>query len=134
MLKPKFSKLIIPFGAIYILILLPLRIFGKNLEAHNFDVDFILSANLLIFLLTVIALWMQTRGASSTNLNAFLRGIYSSLLMKMFVIVGAIFIYIAVADGKVNQNAIFSSMGIYIVYTAVEVILLMKIVRKKPDA
>ncbi|MEO9211262.1 MAG: hypothetical protein ABI208_09185 [Ginsengibacter sp.] len=132
--KSSFFEKIIPFGAIYIIIRLALRIFKKDLEAHNFDVDFIIAANLLIFLLTIIALWMQARGASSTNVNAFLRGIYSSLLMKMFVVVGALFIYIAATGGTVNQNAVLSSLGIYIIYTAVEVIILTKIVRKKPDA
>jgi hypothetical protein len=36
--------------------------------------------------------------------------------------------------GQVNKPSLFTSMGIYLVYTSMEVIQLMKIARKKTDA
>ncbi len=134
MKKPNFLTQILPFILILILVNSILTVFREKLEVQNFDVTFIVVGNLLLFSLTVLGFWIQTKGASSANVNAFLRGIYSSLLMKMLVVVGALFIYIAIVGGSINQNAVFTCMGLYILYTAVEVIILTKIVRKKPDA
>lgn len=134
MKKPNFLNHILPFILILILVNSILSVFRKKLEVQNFDVTFIVVGNLLLFSLTVLGFWIQTKGASSSNVNAFLRGIYSSLLMKMLVVVGALFIYIAIVGGSINQNAVFTCMGLYILYTVVEVIILTKIVRKKPDA
>jgi len=65
---------------------------------------------------------------------AFIRGVYSSILMKIFVVVAAILIYIFVTGGKVSKASLFTSMAFYLLYTSIEVIQLMKIVRKKPNA
>ncbi len=91
-------------------------------------------ANAILFILLFLDFYIQTKGVRSTNINAFIRGIYSSLLLKMFVIVAAILVYILVMGGETNKPSILASMGIYLVYTSLEVIQLMKIARKKPDA
>ena len=55
-------------------------------------------------------------------------------MLKMFVVVGAIFIYVYAFGGIVNMPALFIAMVIYLVYTSIEVVQLMKIARKKPNA
>lgn len=124
------SPLILLFLVINILVF----IFAKSLIASGFNLPFLLSANAVIFLLTFFGFALQAKGSSSTNVNAFIRGIYTSLLMKMFVIVGAIVIYVAVIGAEINKPSLFASLAIYLVYTCIEVIQLMKIARKKPDA
>lgn len=128
-----FKIILLPFLIIFLVIFLLLKMFAPELEAYHFDVSFIRAAHIIIFLLTLLGMWIQLRASKSTNINAFLRGIYTSLLMKMFVLVGAIFIYISVAGGTINQNAILTCFGIYVIYTAAEVILLLKIIRKKTN-
>jgi hypothetical protein len=133
-MKPAIIKSFTPFIIIFILINLLIVLFKNKLLAADYDIQFIWVANLIIFLLTLLGYFLQLKGAVSANFNHFLRGIYSSLLMKMFIIIGALVIYIAVAKGKINTPAILISMGLYLVYTAIEVIQLMKIVRNKPHA
>lgn len=133
-MKSLLGKAVVPFVIIFLAVHLLLHFFAEALKQHSFDVDFLQVANLLIFLLTLFGLWIQLRAAQSPNINAFLRGIYTSLLMKMFVLVGAIFFYISVAAGEINQQAILTCFGLYVMYTAVEVILLLKIIRRKPNA
>jgi hypothetical protein len=111
-----------------------LLIFKNILTSYGFDVNFILGANVVLFLLSLSGFFIQNKGVRSSNINAFIRGVYSSVLLKMFIIMGGILIYILIAGGKVNKPALFTSMAIYILYTSVEVIQLMKIVRKKPNA
>ena len=127
-------KKFIPVIGLFLLINLIIFIFFNSLKEYGFNVGFLIVANIVLFLLTFFGFYIQTRGVRSTNINAFIRGVYSSLLLKMFVIVGAILIYIVAMDGEVNKPSILTSLGIYLVYTFMEVVQLMKIARKKPDA
>lgn len=133
-MKPVFLKSLTPFFVLFFLANILIVVFKSQLVAAGYDIQFIWVANLIIFLLTLLGYFLQLKGVDSANFNHFLRGIYSSLLMKMFIIIGALVIYIAVAGGKVNTAAVLISMGLYLLYTAIEVIQLMKIVRNKPHA
>jgi hypothetical protein len=130
LLLKKFSPVMLLFILINILVF----IFKNSLITSGFNISFLLSANIILFVLSFSAFFIQTRGVSSTNINAFIRGVYSSLLLKLFVIVIAIVIYILVMHGEVNKPSLFTAMAIYIIYTSVEVIQLMKLARNKPDA
>lgn len=124
------TKKFIPVISLFIVINLVIFIFKSSLVDYRFDIPFLLVANVLLFLLSLFGFYIQTRGVRSANVNAFVRGLYSSLLLKMFVIIGAIFIYIYVMEGHVNKPSLFTSMAIYLIYTSIEVIQLMKIARK----
>ncbi|HXS58278.1 MAG TPA: hypothetical protein VN726_19240 [Hanamia sp.] len=126
-------KKFIPIIILFVVINLLLLIFKESLIEKGFQLNFVFVANLILFLLSSFGFFIQTKSANSSNINAFIRGVYSSLLMKMFVIVAAIFIYIFVTGGEVNKAAIFASMAIYLLYTSIEVVQLMKIARKKPN-
>ncbi len=127
-------KKFIPVIGLFLLINFIVFIFGGSLEEYGFNIGFLLVANALLFILTFLGFYVQTKGVRSSNVNAFIRGIYSSLLLKMFVIVAAILIYILLMGGETNTPSILASMAIYLVYTFLEVIQLMKIARKNPDA
>jgi hypothetical protein len=120
-MKNDLFKKFIPVIALFVFINLPILLFKTFLIESGFEINFLLIANALLFLLT-------------SNVNAFIRGIYSSLLLKMFVIVAAIFIYIYITGGKVNKPSLFTSMAFYLLYTFIEVVQLMKLARKKTNA
>lgn len=124
-----YLPLFIVFGGVFLLIIG----FKNFLVSKDVNTNFILVANFILFTLSVAGLFLQSRGAASENLNAFLRGIYTSLLMKMFLIVGAVLVYITMMDGKVNRPAVFICMALYFIFTAIEVKQIMKIVRRKTD-
>ena len=108
-------------------------VFRDYLLSKDVNTSFILGANFVLFTLSIAGLFIQGRGAGSENLNAFLRGIYTSLLMKMFLIVGGILVYITIMGGEVNRPAIFICMALYFIFTAIEIKQIMKIVRRKTD-
>lgn len=124
-----YLPLFIVFGLVFILVI----VFKNYLIAKDVNTNFVLGANFILFALSIAGLFIQSRGAGATNLNAFLRGIYTSLLMKMFLIVGAILVYITIMGGEVNRPAIFIGMALYFIFTAIEVKQIMKLVRKKTD-
>ncbi len=108
-------------------------ILNSFLQSLGFDIKFLLAANLLLFLLTLSGVFIQIKGLKSANPNAFIRGVYSSFLLKLFVIMIAVAIYLFIMKSRLNKPSLFTSMGIYILYAAVEVIQLMKIARRKPN-
>lgn len=124
-----YLPLFIVFGLVSILVI----IFKDFLAEKDVNSNLILGTNFIFFTLSIAGLFIQRRGAGSENLNVFLRGIYTSLLMKMFLIVGALLIYITIMGGEVNRPAIFICMALYFIFTAVEIKQIMKIVRKKND-
>lgn len=127
-------KTLSPLIVLFLFINILIFIFTKTLIASGFNLSFLLAANAIIFLLTFFGFALQAKGSRSANVNAFIRGIYASLLMKMFVIVAAILIYVLVIGAEINKPSLFTSLAIYLIYTCIEVIQLMKIARKKPDA
>ena len=117
------------------IILNGLIIASKNfLDTHGFDREFLIYANLFLFLLSIGGFLLQRRGVESPNPQAFVRGIYTSNLFKMFLTIILVLLYVFLMRSKINKPGLFTAMGLYIIYTAVEVTALMKLARKKKDA
>lgn len=123
-----------PLIAFCIIVLVLIIIFKNKLIYYGLQIGFLVIANVILFLLSYFSFFIQLKGVSSKSGHAFVRGLYSSLMLKMFVIIGALFIYIYGFGGSVNMSAIFIAMVLYLVYTSIEVKQLMQIARKKTDA
>lgn len=124
-------KNILPIILLFILVTVLLLIFGPRLDERGFDSRFLIMANSLLFLLTWFGFRIVSSKSGASSPHAFMRGVYLSFLIKMFVIVGALFIFISVSGNEINKSAVFISMGLYIAYTSIEVIQLMKLVRSQ---
>lgn len=124
----------IPVAVLFILVNAAVLIFRSFLELHGFGIEFLLTANVILFLVSFFGFIIQTKALNSININAFIRGVYSSLLMKIFIVIIVLGLYLFITRGKVNKPSLFTSMGLYIFYTFLEVMQLMKISRKKPNA
>lgn len=77
---------------------------------------------------------VQSKGIRSPDPQKFVRGVYASMMIKMFICMIAILIYIVLNKKNINKPALFTSMGIYIFYTVIEVSGLMKAARKNTNA
>lgn len=126
----KYLPVVILWLLISTLLLLKMNWFEKQ----GYSVTFIVIANTILFILSMVALWIQSRNLHSSNPYAFIRGVFSATLVKMLLIIGALFVFLLVDEGGVNKPALFVSMAIYVVYTSLEVYQLMKMVRKKSNA
>ncbi|HEV8080782.1 MAG TPA: hypothetical protein VGP43_08725 [Chitinophagaceae bacterium] len=128
------KKSFLPIVLVFI-ILNGLILFAKTfLENHGFDRNFLIWANLFLFLLSVGGFMLQQKGLQSPNPQAFVRGVYSSMIFKMFVCMIVVLVYVFLFRNKINKPGLFTAMGMYIVYTVVEVSTLMKVARKNKDA
>lgn len=105
---------------------------GRNaLEKYNIAQDVLLWGNLLLFAITALSYFMAMRGLKNPNPHAFVRAVYSSILLKLFVCLIVAFVYIAIVRKGLNKPAFFTVMGLYLVYTMLEVTQLTKQLRKK---
>ena len=117
---------------IIFIILSALFILGKNfLAKKGFNQDVLLMGNLFLFVITALSFWMMANGMKTKNTSAFLRGVYGGIMLKLFSCLIVAFIYIMTMKKDVNKPGLFLCMGLYIVYTFIEVKGLMKLSSKK---
>lgn len=128
--KKLFSPIILAFIILNALIL----IFRSFLEKAGFDNDLLIIANLFFFILSIAALFLQYKGLRSDNANVFIRGVYSAILLKLFICIIVVTAYAFIKSKSINKPSIFFSMGLYIIYTSIEVAALMKAAKGKSNA
>ncbi|MEO6583612.1 MAG: hypothetical protein ABIO05_04770 [Ferruginibacter sp.] len=127
-------KTFLPIVLVFI-ILNGLILFAKTLlETSGFDSNFLIWANLFLFFLSVGGFMLQQKGLQSQNPQAFVRGVYASMMFKMFICMIVVLVYVFLFRSKINKPGIFTAMGMYIVYTVVEVTALIKVARNKKNA
>lgn len=97
----------------------------------GFDQEVLIGGNLVLFAATALSFYVSYRSIRSTNPHASVRSLYGSFMIKFFIIVIAAFVYILSAKKNLNKPALFACMGLYLVYTMVEVASLQKMLRQK---
>jgi hypothetical protein len=121
--------------ALFFIVLNAFFLSGKNLLLRwNMDQDVVIIGNALLFLITLISFLLARRGLKNPNPHAFIRAVYLSVMLKLFVCVIAAFIYISMYRNNLNKPALFLCMGLYLVYTFLEVSVLMKMLKQKKNA
>jgi hypothetical protein len=105
----------------------------ESIESRGFDQAFLVYGNLLLFAVTFFSYLISRRGLQATNPNAFVRAITTSMIVKMMLVIAAVAIYIVSAGADINKPSLFATMILYLVYTFLEVGILMKQARDKAN-
>ncbi|HEX2847078.1 MAG TPA: hypothetical protein VHN59_11055 [Chitinophagaceae bacterium] len=109
-------------------------VIGKNLLAEKgIDSQVLIAGNLLLFGVSFLSFVLTQRSFQAKNPHVFVRAIYSSFIIKFFVLAAAAFIYIMVTGKNVNKPALFGCMGLYILYTVFEVSSLRRSLKQKAN-
>jgi FtsH-binding integral membrane protein len=127
-------KAFFPIVLLFIILNGLILTFKTFLESHGFDREFLIWANLFLFFISIGGFLLQRKGLQSPNPQVFVRGMYASMMFKMFICMIVVLIYVFLFRSKINKPGLFTAMGLYIVYTVVEVTALMKVARKKKNA
>ena len=131
MVRRNSSKIFFPVILFFVL-LNAIFIAGKNFfDDKGFDRDVLIIGNLLLFLITLMSLFMGKKGLNNPNPHAFVRSVYGSIMIKLFLFIIVALIYIAIYQKQLNKPALFTCMGLYLVYTFMEVSILMKMLKHK---
>ncbi|HUQ66781.1 MAG TPA: hypothetical protein VM101_11530 [Flavitalea sp.] len=97
----------------------------------NMDKKVMIAGNSILFVATFISFYLYSRSLNNNNVHAFLRMIYGGMFAKMMICLFAAFIYIMIVKKGVSKGAIFGCMLLYLVYTFVEISIIMKLSRKE---
>ena len=108
---------------------------GKNLLAKwGVNQEVVIIGNLILFLVSLSSFLLSRQSLKSPNPNVFVRAMYGGFMIKLFVCVAAAFIYFMSVKKNINKPGLFICMGLYVVYTVIEVASLTKLLREKKNA
>ncbi len=124
-------KAFLPIVVLFFILSVSIQVFKTFLDGHGFDREFLKWANLVLLFISIGGFLLQRKGLQSPNPQAFVRGMYASMMFKMFICIIVVLIYVFLFRSKINKPGLFTAMGMYIVYTVVEVTALMKLARTK---
>lgn len=123
-----------PIGLLFVIINALAIAMRSRWMAWNLDQDVLIAGNLFLFMVTLFSFLIARKGLQNKNPHAFVRSIYASILFKLFICLIAAFIYIAINQKELNKPAFFACMGLYLVYTFLEVSILIRLLRHRPNA
>lgn len=109
-------------------------LFGEPvLKRWNTDGKVLLFANELLFALTAASYLLHLKSFRNENAHFFVRMVYGSLVIKMLACLLAVFLY-GILSSSVNKGAVFGSFILYVIYTFLEVRILIKFLKKPRHA
>jgi len=100
-------------------------------KESNVDFVVLLGANVLFFLVSIMAFRIQYAAMHDKNPNVFIRKVMTTMLLKMGIALAAVMAYVLASGKSFNKPAVYISMLIYLVYLVVEVALVMKLNKNK---
>lgn len=125
------TKPILPLLLLFVLLNAFFLTAKSFLEKNGVDREVLIVANILFFLISLIAFFMQRKALQKTNPHAFVRSVMGGMLIKMTVVIIAVVIYAVLSGGAYNKPAVFIGLFLYLVYLTIEVGIVMKLNKKK---
>ena len=108
--------------------------FRARLEKWGFDIEVMLIGNLVLCVITLLSFYMLNKGLQATSTAGFLRSVYGSFMIKLFLVAALVFGYVLLNKENINKPALFTCMFLYLVYTFVEIRGLLKLSKEKTNA
>jgi hypothetical protein len=119
--------------AIFFIALNVFFISGRSMLARwGMEQDVLIIGNLILLLITLVSFFLAQNGLKNPNPHVFVRSVYSGMMIKLFLCVIVVFIYVSLYKTTYNKPALFTCMALYLVYSFMEVSILMKLLRKSP--
>lgn len=106
---------------------------GTLFSRWHIDTSLVIVGNLVLFLATMLSFFLYYRALQNNNVQAFLRMIYGGMFLKMMICLFTAFIYIMVAGKAVNKGGVIVCLFLYLIYSFVEVALLLKQSKQKKN-
>jgi len=105
-------------------------IYFLHQQNQAFDFWALLIGDVLLAAVSVVSFSIISRGLAHENPNALIRAKYTGALLKFFVCIGLLLIYVFINGRVVYKPSIFLFLGMYIVYSALEAVPLSKLAKK----
>lgn len=116
-------------SVVSLFIVLAIVFYWLRTIAPQYDFTVLMSGNVIMAVLSLVSFFLVTKQMHSKP-DAFVRGVYASSFLKLFVCMIAIVAYAMVKKPDVHKPSLFMLFGIYAVYSAVETWLLSRLARQ----
>ena len=130
----KREKNLVPLILLFVILNALFVGFRMRWKEWGVDNQVLIIGNVFLFAITLISFLISRKGLHHKNPHVFMRSVMGSIMIKMFLAVIAAFIYISIYKKELNKPALFICMGLYLVYTFLEVNILTRILRQQPHA
>ena len=127
------KQVFLPFVLVFLVVNLVALGFTGLLKGWKIDNKVVIGANILLFLISIYNCVQHLKVIKSTNPHAMVRGVMGSTVIKLFVLGAAAFIYLYNAGEQININGLFIGMGLYILYTWMDVRVALIVKPEKKD-
>jgi hypothetical protein len=119
-------KIFLPLVLVFVVVNLLALLMESVFKPWNVDPWVFAGANCLLFLISIYNAVQHLKVMSQDNPHAMVRGVMGSTVLKLFVLGTAAFIYLYTSGEHRNVNGLFLSMGLYILYTWLDVRIALK--------
>jgi hypothetical protein len=130
-MEQKDRKWMLPFLGIYLLITVVSFSLGSFFAEKQINLVVVLSANTILLAFSLLNLRFQQKNINNPNSAAVIRGLMAGTFLKLMGLAAAALIYLVAAGANRSVNAVFIGMGLYIVYTWLEVRVSLRMKPKK---
>jgi succinate dehydrogenase hydrophobic anchor subunit len=113
---------------IVLFVLLTAVFFLLHQQAPEYDFKALMAGNIIMAILSIVSFSLITKQLNKTP-QAFVRGVFSSTFLKLFVCMIGVLTYAMVNKPNTHKASIFILLGIYAVYTVTETLMVSKIAR-----
>ena len=117
---------------LFFLIVNALAVVGdKQIAAWGMKQDVLIVANILLFVFSLIGLLLQLNASKNPNPNAIVRAVMAGMGLKLIGFAAALLIYLSIVGKDKSVYSIYAALGLYVVYTWMEVRLFLRQNTKK---
>lgn len=120
--------------ALFVLINLFQKVFNAQLMDLGINREVLWYGNTVVFLASMVSVFFLNRSLVTTKALSLLKNIYLAIFIKMLICMVAAAAYILTARKLVDKAALAGCALLYIIYTALELSLVLKSNRTDPHA
>lgn len=128
--KPQ-QKFVLRLFILFIVVTALALLFGDWLDEKKIDRLVVIGANALLLVLTLGCMALYAKASVNPNPNVFVRSVMGVTFMKLLAIVVVLAIYLFTAGKNRSVYAIVVGMGLYIIYTVIEVRAVLELNKRK---
>jgi hypothetical protein len=100
--------------------------FRVGLASVNIPLPALLYGNAWLFGVTGLSFYFELKGVREKNTYAFLRNVYTGMLLKMFLSIAAVLTYALTDRAAITRGVVLLWVILYVAYTWVEISRLLR--------
>ena len=132
---PRFSnsefKLLYPITGLFVFVASMIQIGEQELIKYKFVPTVIMSANVLLFVVTLLGLFALINASKNPNPNVLVRTVMMAMGLRLLGIAVAVLLYMKLASAAISPRSVYAGFALYPLYTWLEIRLFLKLNVKK---